>query len=323
MSKIILSAALLTMFSGVAFLAGGGCAATDDPSERLGDTTAALAEDGGVKRGEVVISQVYAAGGVATSAFKQDFVEIFNRSDRDIPLEGLSLRVAPASDDFAAGGKELSGSIPKGGYVLIALGGDPAGLGEKDLPTPDVDATLSLSLGPDGKVALALTSEPLNCGGTSRCGSKALDLVGYGGASDFEGADKVGKLNDPKKAALRKNGGCVDTDGPTGGNKADFTIGEAAPRTSSTEAAPCPPSGPGAPEAGTPFKDPALGAEGPYDAGRPRDAGGRPSDTSDDSGGCSLGAAPGAGASSTVFGPMGLGGALAVLVRRRRSKRRL
>lgn len=294
MSKLILTSAagaLLAFAWGMTLVpASSGCSAptSDEPTsasraeaegESLGRVSLALeagAEGGAglpIARGALVISQVYGGGGDDGDAtFNRDFVELYNKSNATVSLEGLALQVAGATADFGANVVELDGSIPAGGYYLVAFGTGTAG--GPALPAA-ADQTSAIKLDPTAyKVALAGTTA-LTCGGATRCAKdKVLDIVGYGAVTDFEGTQSVVPL-DSTHAAMRKGKGCTDADD----NRADFTSETPAPRTSATEAYACPPpptpppkdAGPPPP----PVKDPELPDEVPFDAGAPRaDAGG-------------------------------------------------
>src|SRR5437016_1355345 len=67
---------------------------------------------------DVVISQIYGGGGSSTTAFKNDFVELFNRGATTVSLIGWSLQYATAGSG-AWQRVELSGSIAPGQYYLI------------------------------------------------------------------------------------------------------------------------------------------------------------------------------------------------------------
>jgi hypothetical protein len=81
------------------------------------------------------------------------------------------------------------------------------------------------------------------------CSSDALvaDLIGYGSAADYEGAEAADALTSTT-AALRAGAGCTDTDA----NASDFSTETPAPRNSATAAASCsggpPPPTPGVSE---------------------------------------------------------------------------
>ncbi len=313
MSKMILATALVLATSGAAIVTASGCSTQDDPAseEKLGRVSSAL-EDGGVARGELVISQVYTGGGSPGAVFRRDYVVLFNRSQHTLSLDGLSLQYAEATADFESF-VALSGTIPPGGYYLVGLAQGASGA---DIPTPDATGAIGLALS-NGKLAIAPGATALGCGGVTRCdSSKVIDLVGYGAVTDFEGSQSVLPL-DATKAAIRKDGGCTDTNE----NRADFTVDAPEPRNSETEPAPCPaPPGPGNRDAGPvpPVVDPPLGEEPPYDAGQPKDAGKiTPSGGSEPSE-CSMGRAYGRSPGAALAVVLGVG--LALSVRRRRAR---
>jgi len=185
----------------------------------------------------VVISQVYGGGGNANAQFTNDFVELFNRGGASIDLSSWSVQYTSASGTGNFGLNTnlitpLAGSLAPGHYLLIqeAAGATPAA----PLPAPDVtDATPINMSATGGKVAVVNTTTPLGCnGGSTPCSAAALativDLIGYDGANFFEGAPAATLSN--MTAALRKNGGCMDTDN----NFADFEALVPAPRNTSS-----------------------------------------------------------------------------------------
>jgi len=185
----------------------------------------------------VVISQLYGGGGNSGAQFTNDFVELFNRGGASIDLSSWSLQYTSATGTGNFGSSAnlitpLAGSLAPGHYLLIqeAAGATPAAA----LPAPDVtDATPINMSATGGKVALVNTTTPLGCnGGSMPCSSAALaaivDLIGYDGANFFEGAPAPTLSN--MTAALRKNGGCTDTDN----NSTDFEALAPAPRNTSS-----------------------------------------------------------------------------------------
>ncbi|RZK95797.1 MAG: lamin tail domain-containing protein [Hymenobacter sp.] len=48
----------------------------------------------------IVISQVYTAGGNANAAYNQDFVELFNRSTSPVAITGWTIQYASATGVF-------------------------------------------------------------------------------------------------------------------------------------------------------------------------------------------------------------------------------
>lgn len=174
----------------------------------------------------VVISQVFGAGGNSNAPFTHDFVELFNPTDKTISIEGWTLQYAAPADDGHKWGMSapLKGSIEPGRYYLVQLNGGTVG---KPLPTPDLVTAIANGLGAtDGKVALVNSATLL----TELCpsNSKVVDFVGYGKANCFETAAAPAPSN--TKAVLRKNNGCTDDNN----NATDFYAVAPTPRNSSS-----------------------------------------------------------------------------------------
>ncbi len=187
----------------------------------------------GAASSDLVVSQVYAGGGNAGATFANDFVELFNRGTSTIDLTGLSVQYAPATGTSWQA-TPLSGSIRAGHYFLVQFA-SAAAVGAP-LPTPDDTGTTNLAAS-GGKVAVVSDVAPLTCGATAgSCAASALvrDLVGYGGATDFEGSAPAPALTS-STAAVRAGDGCVDTDS----SSADFTAAAPTPRTSASTALTC------------------------------------------------------------------------------------
>jgi len=192
----------------------------------------------------LVVSQVYGGGGNTGAPFTHDFIEIHNRSDQPVALDGLSLQYASATGtgNFGASSTqltELTGTLEPGAHFLVQEGGGTVG---EPLPTPDVvDPSPILMSASSGKVALVSGTSSLGCnGGSTPCGAAQLarivDLVGYGAANFFEGSGAAPTLSNTT-AALRLGGGATDTDN----NDADFEAAAPNPRNSGSE--PPPPGG--------------------------------------------------------------------------------
>ena len=193
----------------------------------------------------VVVSQVYAGGGNAGATYQNDFVELFNRGSSAVDLTGWTLQYA-SSTSTSWQATPLSGSIQPGRHYLVQLA-STAAVGAP-LPAPETTGTSNLAAS-GGKVALVRDATALTCGATAgSCSGSALleDLVGYGSATDYEGAGPAPALSSTT-AALRQGGGCTDTDA----NAADFASAAAAPRNGSAPAAGC---------SGTPSADTAAAA---------------------------------------------------------------
>jgi lamin tail-like protein len=182
----------------------------------------------------VAISQIYAGGGNAGATFANDYVELLNRGAGTVSLAGWSVQYASAaSTSWSA--VPLSGSIRPGGYYLVKLGS--GGTTGGALPSADATGTVNLAAS-GGKIALSRDATALTCGATAgscaaSSGGGLEDLVGYGGATDFEGSAADAPSN--TTALLRASAGCTDADA----NATDFAVGDPAPRNSSSAAASC------------------------------------------------------------------------------------
>jgi uncharacterized repeat protein (TIGR01451 family) len=179
--------------------------------------------------GPVVISQVYGGGGSAAGVYKNDYVELLNRSDSPVDITGWAIQYGSAA---ATSGNyqvlTLSGILPAGHYWLVKLGG---GSGKATLPTADITGTLSLS-NSAGRVVLtgnniALPASPCPAG------ASIVDAVGYGDTICSETAPTPSLST--ASAAFRRADGCFDTNN----NLVDFTLGPPVPRNSASPGASC------------------------------------------------------------------------------------
>jgi uncharacterized protein len=182
---------------------------------------------------DIVVSQVYSGGGNAGASYTNDFVELFNPGTAAIDITGWTIQYASAASTTWQA-TALSGSIPAGRYYLVQLA-SAAAVGAP-LPTPDAAGTTNLAVS-GGKVALVRGSTALTCGASAgSCSSNALvaDLIGYGSATDYEGAAAAPALSSTT-AAMRAGAGCTDS----GDNSADFSETAPTPRNSATGAHGC------------------------------------------------------------------------------------
>ena len=181
----------------------------------------------------VVVSQVYGGGGNAGASFRNDYVELFNGGDSAADISGWTIQYATAAGTSWQP-TTLSGSIAPGRYYLVALAS--GGTAGAVLPPQDATGTTNLAA-TGGKIALVRGTAALTCGATAgSCSTAPLveDLVGYGDASDFEGAGTAPAPSNTD-SAVRAAAGCTDT----GDNATDFTAAAAAPRNSTTPAHAC------------------------------------------------------------------------------------
>jgi predicted extracellular nuclease len=193
---------------------------------------------------DLVISQIYGAGGNTNALLTHDYVELFNRGDAAVSLDGLSLQYASATGtgNFGGSATQLTelpdATVSAGQYFLVQQAGGANG---SPLPTPDfIDPTPIAMAAGAGKVALVSGTTSLGCNGSTGqpCDEAALariiDLVGYGNANFFEGSAAAPTIS-TTLADFRAGGGCQDTDD----NAADFSTGTPAPRNSSSALNPC------------------------------------------------------------------------------------
>jgi DNA/RNA endonuclease G (NUC1) len=203
-----------------------------DSLGRTGTATITLTvQSAPVLPGTVVISQVYGGGGNAGSTYKNDFIEIFNRSENPVDISGWSVQFASASvSTWSVRPLCPAGtcSLAPGQYFLIQESQGTGGT--TNLPTADVlpnpASSAFLMSATSAKAALVNNTTPL--AGANPTGLNIIDLLGYGtNASAFEGIGATPNLSNTT-AALRSHGGCKDTDN----NKTDFNIGAPDPRNS-------------------------------------------------------------------------------------------
>lgn len=190
---------------------------------------------------DVVISQVYGAGGNSGATFRNDFVELFNRSSSAVSLSGWSLQYSSATG--ASWSKvDLSGNLGPGQYYLIQLAS--GGTAGTILPSPDATSTIAMAA-TAGKVALVRTVSLLS--GACPQSSNIADLTGYGTTANcFEGSGPT-PVPSAARSIIRGNNGCDDSDN----NSLDFTSVAPQPRNLASFARPCqssPPPPPPPPE---------------------------------------------------------------------------
>ena len=180
----------------------------------------------------VVISQVYAGGGVsASSLFSHDFIELFNRGTSPVNVNGWSVQwVAATGSTWTQITALPNVTLQPGQYLLIqqatgGAGGDP-------LPTADVAGTIPMDTS-SGKVALTNNTNTLI--GACPTGGAIVDFVGYGGGANcFEGVLPTSAPS-VTNSAKRQSGGCVDNDQ----NRYDFAISAATPRNTASSTNVC------------------------------------------------------------------------------------
>ncbi|GAA1532765.1 5'-nucleotidase [Microbacterium ginsengiterrae] len=190
----------------------------------------------------VVINEAYLSGGSAGAAFKNKFVELYNPTDADIELDGLSLqyRSATGTGNFT-GVVALSGTIPAGGYFLVQGGSN--GAAGATLPEADASGNLNPS-GTTGTLALVQGTSAVNLTPGSVAGADGVvDVLGYGSSNTFEGAVASAPANNQDVRSLQRTDG-VDTDD----NSVDFSLSTSITPQGSGAEEPGDPGDPGDPE---------------------------------------------------------------------------
>lgn len=206
------------------------------PGRRLALAAALLAAFAGnaAAASDVVISQVYGGGGNTGAIYKNDFIELFNRSAGPVNLTGWSVQYASATGTSFQVTALPAVTLQPGQYLLVQ---EAAGTGGTTaLPTPDKIGTLALS-GTAGKVVLANTATAV----TSATAAAVMDLVAFGTtATPFEGSGPTPAPSNTN-AVIRAADGCTDTDQ----NATDFVAAAAAPRNSASALHACSATTPG------------------------------------------------------------------------------
>lgn len=181
----------------------------------------------------VVVSQIYGGGGNSAATLRNDYVELFNAGAAPVDVSGWTIQYATAAGTTWQT-TALSGTIGAGAYYLVQLASN--GSVGAPLPAPDATGTSNLAA-TTGKIALVRGATALTCGvSAGSCSATPLveDLVGYGDATDFEGAGSAPAPSNTL-AALRAEAGCADTNE----NATDFTAGTPEPRNSASPAHAC------------------------------------------------------------------------------------
>jgi hypothetical protein len=204
-----------------------------------GQALVTILNDDGVGSPAVVISQVYGGGGNSGSTFKNDFIELYNRGSAPVNLAGWSVQFTPPTAAFAATSTfdgsplttNISGTIQPGHYFLIK---ETAGAGgTTDLPAADFTGLIAVG-SQQGKIALVNNTTVLSGNCPNFAANGIVDFIGYGAADCAEGSPTAAISN--TQAAIRKNGGCTDTDN----NLNDFiTAGGPIPRNSTSPVNTC------------------------------------------------------------------------------------
>ena len=172
----------------------------------------------------VVISQAYGGGGNSNSIYKNDFIELFNRGNTSVSLDGWSVQYASATGSSWSVTPLSNKILAPGQYYLIQ---EAAGSGGTTyLPTPDDIGTIAMGA-TNFKLALVNNSTAL----TESCptGANIIDFVGAGSANCSEGTGSTPTPSNTN-AVIRDSDGCTDENN----NSTDFTVGVPTPRNTAS-----------------------------------------------------------------------------------------
>ena len=179
---------------------------------------------------KVVISQIYPGGGNSGAEYNTRYIELLNIDEGEVDISGWSVQYSGSNKDTISSNCTLPSKVklPKGGYYLISLG---LGTNGNVLPvTADHTCNKINPAAANGKFYLVNNDKQLE---TAKPTSGYVDAVGYGSANWAEGSAMT--TLSAKKAGLRKDGGCVDTND----NSKDFETGTPNPRNSASAANKC------------------------------------------------------------------------------------
>lgn len=177
----------------------------------------------------VVISQIYGGAGCGTagcSTYQNDYIELFNRSNAPVSLNGYSVQYTSATGAAWQVTNLPNVTLQSGQYFLVAEGSGANGV--NPLPTPDTTGTIAMSA-TAGKVALLSSTTALS--GACPTGAPIVDFIGYGATANCS-ETAVAPAPSTTLADVRAAGGRVDTDN----NSADFTATTPNPRNTSSPA---------------------------------------------------------------------------------------
>lgn len=188
------------------------------------------------------ISQIYTRGGEAGATFQNDYVELFNRGNIDVDLNGWSLNISNfagippniqiSSTNIAFPSTSLL--IRPGSHLLIKFGG--SGTNGQPILTSDLNLDPFPISDTGGQIVLLAKDKTLPfsyCPAAPDLTGVVVDYVGYGIAICYEGT--VTLAPPPDKALSRIGGGCIDNND----NLADFSFATPNPRTRNDGVTPC------------------------------------------------------------------------------------
>ena len=188
------------------------------------------------------ISQIYTRGGEAGATFQNDYVELFNRGNVDVDINGWSLNITnfsgiPPNFQYSATNIRLFSStgliMPPGSHFLIKFGGNG---GSGQAFTSDINLNPFPMSDTGAQVVLLAKDKTLPfhyCPAAPDLTGAVVDYVGFGTAICYE--KTVTLAPPPDKALLRVGDGCTDNND----NLADFSFATPNPRRRADPVTPC------------------------------------------------------------------------------------
>ena len=206
---------------------------TDVSGTPLQDVVTSQFSTGRPCPGDLVISQLYTAGGNSMATFTSDFVELHNTTAAGVDLTGMAIQYEPTGSTTASAWQVValpSVTVPAGGYFLIQLASNAA-VGAA-LPTPDFTPTSPPNLSAT-KGSIALTADTTQL--TAGVCQPVLDLIGWG-SSPTCSETAAAPAPSSKQSLSRTDDGCDDTNNNAGG---ELALGTPTPRNASTTPVTC------------------------------------------------------------------------------------
>lgn len=187
------------------------------------------------------ISQIYTRGGEPGATYQNDFIELFNRGNVDVDINGWTLNVAnfsgtPPNIQISYTSLKIfsASAMTPGSHFLIRFGG--SGSNGQALSGADIDLNPMPISETGGQIVLVPKDKTLPfgyCPAAPDLTGVVVDYVGYGTAICYE---KTVTLAPPAdKSLTRVGGGCTDNND----NLADFSFATPTPRSRRDAATPC------------------------------------------------------------------------------------
>ncbi len=134
----------------------------------------------------VVISEVYGAGGNSGAVYNADFVELSNPTGAAVSLAGKYIHYRSATGTSGGSTFALTGSIPANGKYLVQM--SSTGAGGVALPTPDAGPAGFSMAAAGGQVFVLNNATAITTTGDQAGVAGIIDMVGVSGSTSFETA---------------------------------------------------------------------------------------------------------------------------------------